>query len=108
MRERLIELIKDSNVLSTCGCHYNDIGYCSKQLSDYLLQNGVVMLPCKVGDTVYCLCGDKIYEKTIACFVQYKCTTMAFFTVHLTEWCGLCDFGRTVFLTREEAEKALE
>lgn len=42
MREKLIELI----MKSVNGCARN----WAKIIADYLLQNGVVVLPCKVGD----------------------------------------------------------
>ena len=50
-RERLIELIKNSDVLQCC-CHYNDFDRYCKQIADYLLKNGVIVPPCKVGDMV--------------------------------------------------------
>ena len=58
----------------------------------------LVELPCKVGDTVY--------------WLQYIKPTPGRFTVDIAPikftlvW--LEDIGKTVFLTREEAEKALE
>lgn len=42
-RERLIELIDDSNVLQCCGCHYNSIDYYKNKIVDYLLSNGVIV-----------------------------------------------------------------
>ena len=49
-RERLIELIKNSNVLQCCGCHYNDFDRYCKRIADYLLANGVIVPPFKIGD----------------------------------------------------------
>lgn len=74
----------------------------------------LVMLPCKVGDTVYTLfCGEAI-EKRIGQFHINGYTNPRI-------WADLdCDFmstrrvrwdlsvGKDFFLTREEAEKALE
>lgn len=40
-KERLIELLADAGL-----CHYDTI-------ADHLLANGVIVPPCKVGDTVY-------------------------------------------------------
>ena len=53
MRERLVELLKNfadgtytSNGIIVDGTRVDDV-------SDYLLANGVIVPPCKVGQTVY-------------------------------------------------------
>lgn len=55
MRERLIELLIDglgeSEILSHM--YGEPIGTDFQKFADYLLQNGVVVLPCKIGDRVY-------------------------------------------------------
>jgi hypothetical protein len=62
MRDRLVELIKQ--VDSYCAgaeCCYNCVGYgkgadCLNYLiADHLIENDVVVPPCKVGNTVYIL-----------------------------------------------------
>ena len=58
----------------------------------------LVVLPCKVGDTVYRL---QYIEQTPGRFVV-GVAEIKFALIWLEE------FGNTVFLTREEAEKALE
>ena len=58
----------------------------------------LVVLPCKVGDTVYRL---QYIEQTPGRFVV-GVVEIKFTLIWLEE------FGKTVFLTREEAEKALE
>ena len=45
MRDGLIEMIQNS--VNGCARHWAEI------IADYLLANSVVVLPCKVGDTVY-------------------------------------------------------
>ena len=51
MRDRLIELIEQYPCMSTAeDCFMESI---SSDLADYLLANGVVCLPCDVGDTLY-------------------------------------------------------
>ena len=74
----------------------------------------LVMLPCKVGDTVYFIDADEVN----AWIDEYKvkwfyCSSRGVNRVYSV--CGTLaknfrpkDFGKTVFLTREEAEKALE
>lgn len=70
----------------------------------------LVVLPCKVGDTVYWVHGAVITECKVHRIQQnrnglYIClksnVSHAAFRTDLS-------FGKTVFLTREEAEKALE
>lgn len=58
----------------------------------------VVVLPCKVGDTVYRL---QYVEESPGRFIV-DTVPIKFALIWLNE------FGKTVFLTREEAEKALE
>ena len=84
-------------------------------IADYLLANGVIVPPCKVGDTMYEICERRRSGKWQKAIVER--------VVHgieigidkiLTARCGtttyvyLSRLGETVFLTREEAEKALK
>ena len=74
----------------------------------------LVVLPCKVGDIVWANL-DKM-RHTRKCVIEFAnigshVTTIVFSTVDgLREQYGVnpCSFGKTVFLTRKEAEKALE
>lgn len=76
-------------------------------IADHLIANGVIVLPCKVGDTVYrpseCL---GVVQFVITSFNMYQ--SEMFFTDDSDNIIYLPDIGKTVFLTREEAEKALE
>ena len=64
-----------------------------------------VELPCKVGDKIFEAYRCKIYEQTVKGFTTsdrvelINCETKNFYRFEL---------GKKVFLTREEAEKALE
>lgn len=66
----------------------------------------LVVLPCKVGDTVYQKdhCGE-IYEAVVQSVVIDKRRT-----IFITSGIGFDEtsVGKTVFLTRAEAEKAME
>ena len=110
-RERLVELLKDNQGDNT----YYMTDEAVQSVSDVLLENGVVVLPCKVGDTVYEICERRRSGKWQKAIVER--------VVHgieigidkiLTARCGtttyvyLSRLGETVFLTREEAEKALK
>ena len=108
-RERLIELLMQGDiaaakqgVFNCCMCRRE-----AETIADYLLENGVIMPPVKVGDTVYifergsyiipiCGQGKPHWEiKIEKCSFKY--------------W--LLDnhkFGVNMFFTREEAEKALK
>ena len=68
---------------------------CSK-LADYLLEHGVIVPPCKVGDTLYC-------ESAIKGHITYLKAPDLEWIVENREL-----FGKEIFLTREEAEKALK
>lgn len=48
-RERLIELIKNYNPY-----------FQNEKLADYLLENGVVILPCEVGNTLFTISRGEI------------------------------------------------
>lgn len=74
----------------------------------------VLILPCKVGDTVWAnLDGMRHTRKCVIEFANIgsHVTTIVFSTVDgLREQYGVnpSSFGKTVFLSREEAEKALQ
>lgn len=101
-RERLIELLKHE-----FGTKVSEI------TADYLLANGVIVPPCKVGDTVYCiaeLCGNcecfnepmrEEFIETCRNCEKKEIITCAF------DYELIAEFGKTVFCTREEAEAAL-
>lgn len=101
-RKRLVEL------LLSCaeGLDIRDDDL-EEQIADYLLDNGIVVPPCKVWDKLYIVAdiSQKIIEATIIGVWKYDdiCSVITDFgTIHTNS------IGKTVFLTREEAEKALE
>ena len=68
----------------------------------------LVVLPCKVGDTLYRVFAGEIFEHRVG--------SMKYFAIQ-GRWdietypfcpCVESSIGKTIFLTREEAEKALE
>ena len=105
MRERLIELLMDSEAFNDADGKAD-----AKHIADHLLANGVIVPPCKVGDKVYHIKGKAIFVMPVK-----------WFETNNYGWCACCvyppmatfvfkfsDFGKTVFLTREEAEQALK
>ena len=136
MRERLLKLIKEavdicSKTKRCDGC----IGFgkgaeCINYIiADRLLADGVIVPPCKVGDMVYVKwrlhrnSNDGIYPVKVYALrwdekknnfrvcvegnfeiSSYGCK----YTHHYQATFAWNNFGKTVFLTREEAEKALK
>ena len=66
----------------------------------------VIVLPCKVGDTVYFALLGRIIEKQVFSIVSFSNSTRIY-CGGTSEYFRPEDIGKTVFLTREEAEKAL-
>lgn len=63
----------------------------------------LVVLPCKVGRTVYCILYTLAFGE-----IGDKAEKHYFITETKFEYGMIDDLNETVFLTREEAEKALE
>ena len=81
-------------------------------VADSLLANGVIVPPCKVGDTVYATILGEI-EAFVVLSIELAYTAKGFegeFVSNNGKYPMLFSFeniGKTVFLTREEAERAL-
>ena len=122
MRDRLIELIDEA---------INDEETSYSNIADYLLANGVIVPPCKVGDTVYIHsiviwaddCGKCEHfrvggmgdphecARTRSPFKHPECTlieTEIATQRDILNWLAFDEFGNTVFLTKEEAERELK
>lgn len=100
MRERLIELIESAR--------YWGSGT-SAEIADRLLANGVIVPPCKVGDTVYYISGFNGYEKI--CGKKVKRILFDNEGLIFTVRGMYMDFNipeNELYITREEAEKALK
>lgn len=74
-----------------------------------------IVLPCKVGDTIYKLfCGDivELEVERIVCWLSGYWKMNAHTEYSRADWKGFeidfSDFGKTVFLTREAAEATLK
>ena len=124
MRDRLIELVSKArekcNLTSCCDCEYRDdetLTNCySCLIADHLIENGVIVPPVKMRDTVYIVTpGGKIHEKKVL-----GVTINVGLSLYDEVWAKrvfLCEgalvfkedeIGKTIFLTREEAEQALK
>lgn len=147
MRDRLVELLKQANqicakkfreetkaVLKQKGCfnsrtdraeNFNEI------TADYLIANGVIVPPCKVGDTVYVDSDtwgyDYLYFESKFIYSKYFLVgeivsvvrtkkqllmkirvSNSIHTRYKHRRYTVNAIGKTVFITKEEAEKALE
>lgn len=96
-RDRLIELLDGAEDLPTCQTYAG--------FADYLLANGVIVPPCKVGDVIYHLYPIQgIVAKKVK-RIQYGS-----YGLMIADGNGVFHsdvIGKTVFLTREEAERKL-
>lgn len=102
------------------GIHKVDDGWAHVQeLLDAEKAGHLVVLPCKVGDTVYCVLEDSpvYYPETDGWYISeetvHEITTKGLILQEVEDgasvYVELFDkIGKTVFLTREEAERALE
>lgn len=80
-----------------------------RELADADKDGRVVALPCKVGDGLWTFCSHPVEQ--VYSFTVTDISTLNGRTMLNTSRCGVIDardVGKTVFLTREEAEKALE
>ena len=119
-RERLIEILKlgscPSPYLCDENCKYANLERCyEERTADLLLEHGVVLMPCKVGDRLYEVTGRKTVSvyKVRAIRVELFGLFIEWDIVEGFVWQSLSginadDIGKTVFLNREEAERALK
>lgn len=115
-RERLVELLlkcdKESEVLD-CFNERPKKTQSAELIADYLMSNNVVVLPFSVGLKVYfisewtdeeaiegSLVSYSVDERGIWFYCRYLCG--------LSMWHKIDDVGKTVFLSRAEAENVLK
>ena len=104
-KDKLIKIVRNSVV------NNDDTGKLVNDLVDDLIRYGVILPPCKVGDKVYF--DTYLHENSVG--VQSHKVINVKYVITTEPWKGgigaeIYDyyFGKTVFLTREEAEKALK
>ena len=120
-RERLIQLI-DKALDKHTSTIENYVHPIQEWIADYLLENGVIVPPCKVGDTVYACkgCFYLPHATKINVNVGIVCEVIAiketkkgkylllkplieeaFSMRSANRWFPFSSFGKTVFLTKE-------
>ena len=86
-------------------CNYTRL----RELAEADKDGRLVVLPCKVDDGLWTFCSHPVEQ--VYSFTVTDISTLNGRTMLNTSRCGVIDardVGKTVFLTREEAEKALE
>lgn len=84
-----------------------------KELADYLIANGVIVPPCNVGDHVFVVYGLGVQHTSVSSMkIEPEDAHLAFILKCMVSQGGARFeeflFGKTVFLTCEEAKKALK
>lgn len=106
MRQRLTEMIMDS--VGGCARNWAEV------IADHLIANGVIVPPMRLGQACFYPCDyfNKVDECRVSSITQKADGS---FKIRLTNLRGRGVFeitadeiGKTVFLAREEAEKALK
>ena len=118
MRDRLIELLRqiEFDYSEECVCAFED-GYkgapdFAKFFVDHLLENGVVVLPCNIGDALYypVFATNRVLLYKV---ISIKLNSKGLYVVcenHLSKsqmTHRATQIGKTIFLTEREAEQAL-
>lgn len=101
MKDRLIELIDKVLVKYDRGC----LPFVMNEIADHLLANGVIVPPCKIGDTVWEINTDNPFDEDLRVM---EAKVERFFIGTSVDLHCMDSFGKNVFLTKDEAEQALK
>lgn len=123
MIEKLIELLKPYMDKSPCenesgSCEFVKCEECrGRELAEKLIENGVILPPCKVGQTVYFLRHDELCEaKVISMEINLYTNPQLWLSLeYYSPMFGTHQYksrvdlllGKLLFFTREEAEAAI-
>lgn len=111
MRDRLIELLRSIPNMEPQirGRQNGKTAYIAAHIADHLLANGVIVPPCKVGQKVYAIArwhGECVIREVDVCNYTIFDNEWKIVDLYGDYW-TMDNLGKTVFLTREEAEKVL-
>lgn len=113
-KERLVELLLQTETFTADIAEY--VRQQAEHKAEYILANGVIVPPCKVGDKVYVVDYTRLGNMIFECEVE-EISHFSYGTYYYLNWglhiprfkaCREDSFGKKVFLTREEAEKKLK
>ena len=123
MRDRLVELTGNqfAELYKDGDWNFNEM---LVGVADHLIKNGVIVPPCKVGDSVYVPFDDKTIQELETVVLTIESDGLFLNAVCKCDFencdnvcddgkvCGMHfeykEIGKTVFLTREEAEQKLK
>ena len=113
-KDRLIELIVTAENEVFRVFPYTNSTKRIEMVADYLLENGVIVPPVQVGATVYCTDSYRHLIKPLEIigfevdYTKRNCKYYCSGGDYTPAWFKPAEMGKNVFLTREEAEKALK
>ena len=113
MRDRLIKIINDFyETESAIGLVLYFTEEESELIADYLLENGVIVPPCKAGDKLYQIV-DMSHTACKSFVSNFPIRVEPYQIYYINIMGGVSampfeNFGKTVFLTKEEAEAKLK
>lgn len=93
---------------------YEDTGLEPEELAQAKKKGRLVVLPCDVGDKLYDVTLGEVREKIVVSLSMFVPESVNHLVIHAENFRNavtsyeLQDIGKTVFLTREAAEAALE
>ena len=111
-----LELDKSDVELINKELNQDDLAEClnGDVCEQFLARDRMAALPCKVGDTVYRLIHGTINEYKVVSINYHVCSTFTDYTITSKHLSAPVNFnfdvnaiGKIVFLSREEAEQAL-
>lgn len=117
MREQLTQLIKQAHTDYLLNDDYAVSIY--EFIADRLIDNGVIVPPCKIGDTIFVIETELRNKNKIRSYIVARKVTGICSNNLNPLWVAALErpyeyryhpteFGKTVFLTREAAEAALK
>lgn len=104
-KEKLVELLSYFADGYSVENRHICYGTLVNEIASYLIENGVIVPPCKVGDTVWEIEDPFFEDDDKGTVVESK--VEQFYIGTSLDLIEMKDFGTYIFLTKEEAEKAL-
>jgi hypothetical protein len=109
MREKLIELLMDMPFGNST---YEEEERHMEDLADYLIANGVTLLPCKIGDTVWAVrhyYGKRVIKQCVVSEMAYLEDMRLAIAVKADRKYSVRGFwGKDIFATRDECVAEVE
>lgn len=100
VREKLVELLLGWGGMSNC----------AEDMADYLIDSGVTVLLCKVGDKIFYIdrFTHNVEQETVKFLTITKNGVKPILTHHNIRFWDFYELGRNAFFTREQAVVAME